>query len=150
MVQPTFQALNSPEIRALLAQIELLGAALGYFEADGENYHVAPPAENVSELVTELAAQGETETDIVAKLRARIEALEKQVAERQPAPPANPPTTTKRGIKLGTAERVNEFHRLVKSGISHRQAKKQSRCDPTTYYQWCREVTGEEPITPYR
>lgn len=56
----------------------------------------------------------------------------------------------KRGMKLGTAERVREFHRLVKSGLSHRQAKKQSRCDPSTYYQWCQEATGEEPKESYR
>lgn len=57
---------------------------------------------------------------------------------------------SKRGIKLGTSERVTEFHRLVKSGMSHRQAKKQAHCDPSTYYQRCKEVTGEEPIAPYR
>jgi hypothetical protein len=56
----------------------------------------------------------------------------------------------KRGIKLGTAERVAEFHRLVKSGMSHREAKKRAHSDPSTYYRWCEEVTGEKPIESYR
>lgn len=60
------------------------------------------------------------------------------------------PIPCPRGMKLGTAERVMEFHRLVKHGLSHRQAKEQSRCDPSTYYRWCKEATGEEPIHPYR
>jgi hypothetical protein len=57
---------------------------------------------------------------------------------------------TQRGMKIGTAERVTEFHRLLKSGYSQRLAKKSVRCDPSTYYQWCKEVTGEDPIEPYR
>jgi hypothetical protein len=55
-----------------------------------------------------------------------------------------------RGMKLGTAERVREMHRLLKRGVSHRQAKQKSHCDPSTYYRWCLKVTNEEPILPYR
>lgn len=55
-----------------------------------------------------------------------------------------------RSMKLGTAERVREMHRLLKGGKSQRQAKKEARCDPSTYHQWCLTVTGEDPILPYR
>lgn len=59
-------------------------------------------------------------------------------------------TESNRGMKAGTPERIMEFHRLVKSGKSNRQAKEQAHCDPSTYYRWCKEVTGEDPILPYR
>jgi hypothetical protein len=56
----------------------------------------------------------------------------------------------KRGLKVGTAERVMEMHRLLKLGQSQRQAKKNAGCDPSTYYRHCKEVTAEDPILPYR
>lgn len=59
-------------------------------------------------------------------------------------------TRGERGMKAGTAERVREMHRLLKQGLSQRQAKERARCDPSTYHRWCFEVTGEEPIPPYR
>lgn len=63
---------------------------------------------------------------------------------------AIPKPREKRGMKAGTANRVREMHRLLAKGLSQRQAKSRSHCDPTTYYRWCLEVTGEEPIEPYQ
>jgi hypothetical protein len=61
-----------------------------------------------------------------------------------------PKQREQRGMKEGTSTRVREMHRLLKKGLSQRQAKNLSRCDPSTYYRWCLETTGEEPIEPYR
>lgn len=77
----------------------------------------------------------------------------KQPTTKAAAQPEAPPEDTSKsrlGPKTGTLERVSEFHRLVKSGMSQRQAKAKARCDPSTYYQWCKQATGEEPIVPYR
>lgn len=62
----------------------------------------------------------------------------------------NGPAKSKRGMKIGTAERITEMHRLLKLGQSQRQAKKNAGCDPSTYYRHCKEVTAEDPILPYR
>jgi hypothetical protein len=62
----------------------------------------------------------------------------------------NPKPKKQRGMKVGTDARVREMHHLLKKGLSQRQAKRQSHCDPYTYYQYCLTVTGEEPIAPYR
>ncbi|MCB0079600.1 MAG: hypothetical protein KDE47_01650 [Caldilineaceae bacterium] len=59
-------------------------------------------------------------------------------------------STQKRGMKVGTAERVREMHRLLKTGMSQRQARAGAQSDVATYYKYCLEVTGEEPIIPYR
>ncbi|MBV7328399.1 hypothetical protein KFU94_09090 [Chloroflexi bacterium TSY] len=86
----------------------------------------------------------------------QIEALEQKPDSEDPtmvdSREQNEGTTSinERGMKLGTSERVNEFHRLVKEGYSHRKAKKSAHCDPSTYYRWCKEATGEDPIKPYR
>lgn len=63
---------------------------------------------------------------------------------------AMPEGTAQRGIKIGTAARVWEYHRAMKEGLSNRAAKARSHCDPSTYYRRCKEVTGEDPIEPYR
>lgn len=54
-----------------------------------------------------------------------------------------------RGIKAGTDERVKNAHGLLKVGKSRRAAFREAHTDSRTYYQYCRQVTGEEPIEPY-
>lgn len=80
------------------------------------------------------------------KLQSDVEQLKTQTV----SPTRKAETKSNRGMKAGTPERVAEFHRLVKSGMSHREAKRQAHCDPNTYYRWCLQVTGEEPTLPYR
>lgn len=53
-----------------------------------------------------------------------------------------------RGMNSGTPERVKAFHELVKHHKTHNEAKRKSHCDPRTYYDRCKEVTGEDPIYP--
>ena len=81
-----------------------------------------------------------------------FDAMVAAVKQRWPNPTearASRESGPERGMKIGTAERVREMHRLLKSGMSQREAKGLARCDPSTYYRRCREVTGEEPIPPY-
>lgn len=85
-----------------------------------------------------------------ASSRAELLRFQTQMSQPQAVTVTSGLEGAPRGIKLGTAERVNEFHRLVKAGQSHRQAKARAHCDPATYCQWCKRVTGEDPIIPYR
>ncbi len=154
MRNPTIAALRSPAIKALLRQAEsfnsptvgaiqqriseLEGAVADFGEHINEiGYEIAPVSTSVDDLLAE-----------IAKLRQEIERL--TIEQAVPRVAATKQAAGTRGMKLGTAERVREFHRLVKSGYSHRDAKKHSRCDPSTYYRWCLEATGEEPIQSYR
>ncbi len=60
-----------------------------------------------------------------------------------------PETPTPRGPRAGTDDRVHEFHRLRKQSPQNSQnwASRMSRCDPRTYQQHCKRVTGEDPIS---
>lgn len=58
--------------------------------------------------------------------------------------------TGRRGAKVGTLDRVKEAHRLMKQGMSQRQACRAANTDSRTYYTHCMDATGEEPILPYR
>jgi hypothetical protein len=79
---------------------------------------------------------------------AKSQAIQQDKAEDKPNK-ADGATKT-RGMKAGTENRVREAHRLMRSGLSQRQATKRAHTDPSTYKRWCKEVTGEEPIEPYR
>lgn len=50
-----------------------------------------------------------------------------------------------RGTNAGTAEKVREAHRRLKSGEGWKTVKRV--CSHETYMRWCLRVTGEDPIT---
>lgn len=51
--------------------------------------------------------------------------------------------------KVGTLERVRMAHRYAKRGMGLVAACKKAHVDTRTYYQRCREATGEDPVIPY-
>jgi hypothetical protein len=54
------------------------------------------------------------------------------------------------GMRAGTSDRVKAAHELLKQGkISRRAAFKQAHTDSRTYNQYCKQITGEDPIEPY-
>ncbi len=50
-----------------------------------------------------------------------------------------------RSMNARTEAKVREAHRLLKAGTKWNVVKK--TCAYETYIQWCREITGEEPVT---
>lgn len=118
-----------------------------------------PTFGNVIEVVLSPMVDGGTELDIsysdddyLPEFERILTKLQSKSTDKEPFPQPQQSNErlTPRGIKLGTAERLREMHRALKQGLSHRQAAKQARSDTDTYRKWCKEVTGEEPIEPYR
>lgn len=66
------------------------------------------------------------------------------------SPPGEPAEAEKRGMKVGTADRVKEAHRQLKlRNASRHTIFKRVHIDPRTYDTWCKQVTGEDPVEPY-
>jgi hypothetical protein len=71
-------------------------------------------------------------------------------SSKDEVPDSEQTETERRGPKVGTLERVAEAHRLIKEAhMPVTKACRKARTDTRTYYQWCLEATGEEPIVPY-
>jgi HEAT repeat protein len=74
---------------------------------------------------------------------------EAETAEEPPGARWTHGPSVKRGVKAGTLDRVKEAHRLAtKEGVPISKACDKAHTDTRTYYQYCRQATGEEPVSP--